>query len=99
MVESFPCGPGRAADFPGIIDRGSGAIQDGSKGFRWATWCPPCRAMIPHERKRVERLKDKPFTLVSISIDAQKDALTNFLKKEKMPWTHVWDGTKGSVVK
>ena len=26
----------------------------------WATWCGPCRAMIPHEREMVKRLKDNP---------------------------------------
>jgi thiol-disulfide isomerase/thioredoxin len=64
----------------------------------WATWCGPCRAMIPHERELVGRLKDKPFVLVSISIDAKKDTLTNFLKKEKMPWTHWWNGASGGIV-
>src|SRR5262249_439512 len=39
----------------------------------WATWCPPCRAMIPHERELVKRLKDKPFVLVSISADDKKE--------------------------
>src|SRR5579871_823581 len=33
----------------------------------WATWCPPCKAMIPHERDMVKKNKNKPFTLVSIS--------------------------------
>ena len=56
----------------------------------WATWCPHCRAMIPQERQMVERLKGKPFTLVSISMDDKKDTLTDFLAKEKMPWTHCW---------
>ena len=64
----------------------------------WATWCPPCRAMIPHEREMVERLKDKPFVLVSISADAKKETLTDFLAKEKMPWTHWWNGSKGGVL-
>jgi len=56
----------------------------------WATWCPHCRAMIPDERQMVERLKDKPFALVGINMDAKKETLTKFLAKEKMPWTHWW---------
>jgi thiol-disulfide isomerase/thioredoxin len=60
----------------------------------WATWCPPCRASIPHSRELVEKLKDKPFVFVSVSSDAQKNTLTEFLEKEKMPWTHWWEGVK-----
>ncbi len=58
----------------------------------WATWCPPCRAMIPHERELVAKLKDKPFVLISLSADAKKETLTEFLEKEPMPWTHWWNG-------
>jgi thiol-disulfide isomerase/thioredoxin len=58
----------------------------------WATWCGPCKAMIPHEREMVARLKDKPFTLVSISVDEKKETLISFLTKEQMPWTHWWVG-------
>ncbi len=65
----------------------------------WATWCPPCRAMIPHERELVARLKDKPFALVSVSVDDTKDVLTGFIDKEPMPWTHWWDGAESPVVK
>ena len=65
----------------------------------WATWCGPCVAMIPHERKMMERLKDKPFTILSVSCDADKDDLTGFLEKQKMPWDHWWDGRGGNVAK
>jgi thiol-disulfide isomerase/thioredoxin len=64
----------------------------------WATWCPPCRASIPHSRELVEKLKDKPFVFVSISSDAEKKTLTDFLEKEKMPWTHWWEGVKENSV-
>jgi thiol-disulfide isomerase/thioredoxin len=64
----------------------------------WATWCGPCRAMIPHEREMVERLKDKPFVLVSVSTDAKKETLAKFLAKTEMPWTHWWNGNEGGIV-
>ncbi len=65
----------------------------------WATWCGPCKAMIPHEREMVEKLKDKPFALVSISADDKKDTLTDFLKDTKMPWEHWWNGPDSGIVK
>ncbi len=64
----------------------------------WATWCPPCRAMIPHERELVKKLKDKPFVLVSVSADAQKETLTKFLESNDMPWTHWWNGQRGGIL-
>jgi thiol-disulfide isomerase/thioredoxin len=64
----------------------------------WATWCGPCRAMIPHEREMVERLKDKPFVLVSISGDEKKETLKEFLARENMPWTHWWNGNEGGIL-
>jgi thiol-disulfide isomerase/thioredoxin len=60
----------------------------------WATWCGPCKAMIPHEREMVKKLNGKPFALVSISADEKKETLTKFLEDEKMPWTHWWEGKK-----
>lgn len=65
----------------------------------WATWCGPCRAMIPHEREMVEKLKDKPFVLISVSADKEKADLEQFLEKEKMPWVHWWDGDKAPLLK
>jgi thiol-disulfide isomerase/thioredoxin len=65
----------------------------------WATWCPPCRAMIPHEREMVKKFKGKPFALISISADTEKKTLTDFIEKEPMPWTHWWNGPSGGIVK
>jgi thiol-disulfide isomerase/thioredoxin len=65
----------------------------------WATWCPPCRAMIPHERELVARMKGKAFELVSVSADDKKETLTDFLKETPMPWTHWWAGQDDSILK
>ena len=58
----------------------------------WATWCGPCKSLIPSERAMVERLKHKPFVFVSISVDQDKQTLIDFLAKEKMPWPQWWVG-------
>ncbi len=66
----------------------------------WATWCGPCRAMIPHEREMVEKLKGKPFALISVSADDDKKELEEYLTKDKMPWIHWWDnGGKSELIK
>jgi thiol-disulfide isomerase/thioredoxin len=65
----------------------------------WATWCGPCKAMIPHEREMVKKLKEKPFALISISADEQKDTLKKFLEDTPMPWTHWWSGQNAGMVK
>jgi thiol-disulfide isomerase/thioredoxin len=66
----------------------------------WATWCGPCKAMIPHERDLVKKLEGKPFELISVSVDNKKETLEKFLEGEKMPWTHWWqDGQENPVMK
>src|SRR5207249_1691200 len=41
---------------------------------------------------------DKPFALISISADDKKEELQEFLEKEKMPWTHWWEGRRESGI-
>jgi thiol-disulfide isomerase/thioredoxin len=68
----------------------------------WATWCGPCRKMIPHERDMYEKLKkdNKPFEMVAVNVDDEKETLEKFLAKEKMPWIHWWDnGQEGAILK
>ncbi len=65
----------------------------------WATWCGPCRAMIPHEREMVEKFKGKPFALISVSADDDKKELEEFIAKEPMPWVHWWDGADAALLK
>ena len=64
----------------------------------WATWCPPCRAMIPHTRKLVEKHQGKPFVFVSISADNSVGTLKDFLADNPMPWTHWYAGPDGQVI-
>src|SRR5262249_39515844 len=63
----------------------------------WATWCGPCRALIPHERKLVERNQGRPFAMVSVNMDESKGSLKRFLEHEKMPWAQWWADPEGDV--
>lgn len=63
----------------------------------WTTWCGPCAAMIPHQREMVERFKDEPFELVSVSCDAERETLQTFLQTTEMPWRHWWVGTDSEL--
>jgi cytochrome c biogenesis protein CcmG/thiol:disulfide interchange protein DsbE len=35
----------------------------------WATWCPPCRAEIPHFVEMVDEMGDKGLVVLGISLD------------------------------
>jgi len=65
----------------------------------WATWCGPCRAMIPHTRKLVKQHEKKPFVFVSVSCDEKRETLKDFTTRTEMPWTHWWDGRGGNAAR
>jgi thiol-disulfide isomerase/thioredoxin len=37
----------------------------------WASWCPPCRAKMPHMVKVYEQYKEKGLEIVGVSLDGQ----------------------------
>jgi hypothetical protein len=48
--------------------------------------------MYPHERSLVQKMENKPFTLLGINSDESKDELKKVVEKEKMTWRSWWDG-------
>jgi thiol-disulfide isomerase/thioredoxin len=65
----------------------------------WTTWCGPCKAMIPHQREMIKKLQGRPFELLSVSCDEEKNTLTEFLQKNEMGWKHWWAGRGGEFSK
>jgi thiol-disulfide isomerase/thioredoxin len=63
----------------------------------WATWCPPCRAMIPHEQEMVNKLRGKPFAFIGISADETVTVLRDFLARNRVTWPNICDGPGGSL--
>jgi hypothetical protein len=52
--------------------------------------------MIPHERSLVDRLKDKPFALLGVNSDKDKDYYFAEAKDMGVTWRSFWNGPKGT---
>jgi RNA polymerase sigma factor (sigma-70 family) len=62
----------------------------------WGTWCGPCMREIPHERELAERLKDKPFAVLGVNCDDDKEAAVSAIKSERITWPNWHDGGPGA---
>ena len=51
--------------------------------------------MYPHERSLVKRLADKPFALIGVNSDKDREALKEVLEKENITWRSFWNGPEG----
>lgn len=56
--------------------------------------------MYPHERSLVKRLQDKPFALLGVNSDQDREKLKKVLETEKISWPSWWNGgTEGPIAK
>lgn len=61
----------------------------------WATWCGPCRAEHPNVAKNYTKFHDKGFEVVAISLDADREALEEYLSEHEMPWIVLHEKEEG----
>ncbi len=50
----------------------------------WATWCPPCKAEMPHMQNFYEKNKDKGIEIVAVNltnVDKGQAAIESFVKE------------------
>ena len=47
----------------------------------WATWCPPCRAGIPHNMELQEKYGPKGLTVLGLSLDQNPEDMEQFLER------------------
>src|ERR1700720_2140993 len=52
--------------------------------------------MYPHERSLVKKLADKPFALLGINSDINKEELKKVMEKEEITWRSFWNGPEGT---
>jgi thiol-disulfide isomerase/thioredoxin len=58
----------------------------------WASWCGPCRKENPNVVKIYQKYADKGFTVFSVSLDKDKNAWMEAIKRDNLLWpNHVSD--------
>ena len=62
----------------------------------WATWCPPCRASIPHLIALRDRLDKSKVEIVGLT-DEPKSKIETFVRDMKMNYTVGYGSTSGQA--
>lgn len=63
----------------------------------WASWCRPCRMENPNvvaaynQYKAMKFTNGSSFTVIGVSLDANKDAWVNAIMADKLTWDHMSD--------
>ncbi len=57
----------------------------------WASWCQPCRGENPNVVAAYAKFKGNNFTVLSVSLDNQKDAWQKAVESDNLSWTQVSD--------
>ncbi len=67
----------------------------------WATWCPPCRAEIPHLQKLEKKYHNRNIAFVSISLDKESDKVKwkKMIKDKKMSGIQLFAGKDQTFTK
>ncbi len=55
--------------------------------------------MYPHERSLVEEYKDRPFALLGVNSDQDREKLKTILEEKDLTWRSFWNGgsTSGPI--
>jgi len=57
----------------------------------WATWCGPCVAEMPNVKMAYDKLHDRGFEVVGISLDTDRGRLLKFLQGNDVKWPQYFE--------
>ncbi len=52
--------------------------------------------MYPHERSLVKQLADKPFAIIGVNSDSDREAVRKIVKEKNLTWRSFWNGPEGT---
>ncbi len=59
----------------------------------WATWCSPCIAELPRLQAAYRLYGGTSLEIISVSLDENKTAVTDFVKVRNVAWPQIHNGT------
>jgi thiol-disulfide isomerase/thioredoxin len=57
----------------------------------WATWCEPCKTDFAQLKELYAKYGKSGFTLVGVNLDNNMSDATDYLSKNRLPWSQVWE--------
>jgi thiol-disulfide isomerase/thioredoxin len=63
----------------------------------WGSWCPPCRAELPHWVEFYNNKNDDNIELVSIALEKKEGHAARVSDKMKFPWSYQIEEVSGFV--
>jgi thiol-disulfide isomerase/thioredoxin len=58
----------------------------------WADWCGFCKQMYPQEQQMVRSLQGRPFALVGVNCDDNREAIRETVRRKGLIWRSWYDG-------
>jgi peroxiredoxin len=66
----------------------------------WSSWCGPCMARVPDEKKLVDHFGARPFVIIGVNGDEDKEVARKTAAEKGITWRSFWNnGPDGPITK